>query len=43
MDGSNYVSMVILNLDATKTKESMFVRDFPLKKTSRGEIFKVAV
>ena len=41
MDGSNYVLMVILNLDATAEKESMFARDFSLKKTSKGNIFKV--
>ena len=43
MDGSNYVSMVILNLDATVENYNMFVRDLPLKKTSKGNIFKVAV
>ena len=43
MDGSNYVSMVILNLDATVAKDSMFARYFSLKKTLKGRIFKVAV
>ena len=43
MDGSNYVLMIILNLDATTEKESMFARDLSLKKISRGNITKVSV
>ena len=43
MDGSNSVSMVILKLDAAAAKESMFTRDFSLKKNSKGNIFKVEV
>ena len=36
MDGSNSVSIVILNLDATEAKESMFARYSSLKKFSNG-------
>ena len=43
MDGSNYVSMVILNLDATAAKEIIFVRDVSFKITFKGNISKVAV
>ena len=43
MDGSNYVLMVILNLDATAAKESMFARDCSLKKNSKGNNVRVAV
>ena len=43
MDESNYVLVVILNLNATVEKESMFVRDCSLRKKSKGDIFKVAV
>ena len=43
MNGYNSVSMVILNLESTAVKESMFSRDFSLKKTSKGNIFRVAV
>ena len=43
MDGSNYVSIVILKLNATAAKESMFERGFSLKKYPKGNIFKVAV
>ena len=43
MYGSNYMSMVIMNLDAIVEKESMFVRDCSLRKKSKGDIFKVAV
>ena len=43
MDGYNYVLMVFLNFYATLKKESMFARDFSLKKTSNGDIVKVAV
>ena len=35
MDGSNSVSIVILNLEATAEKESMFARDLSLKKNSK--------
>ena len=43
MDGSNYVFMVILNLDKTAEKECMFARDCSLNKTSKCDIFKVDV
>ena len=43
MDGSNYVSMVILNLDATASKDIIFARDLLLQKTSNGNIFRVVV
>ena len=43
MDGSNSVSIVILNLDATAAKKSMSTRDISLKKKFQGEIFRVVV
>ena len=41
MDGSNSVSMTILNLEATASKESMFAKYLSLNKTSKGNILKV--
>ena len=43
MNGSNYVPMVILNLDTTAEKYIMFMRDYSLNNTSKGDIFKIAV
>ena len=43
MNGSNSVSIVILDLDATTENEIMFVRDWLLKETLKGNTFKVAV
>ena len=43
MNMSNSLSMVILNLDATEAKESMFARDCSFKKTLKGNNFRVAV
>ena len=41
MDGSNSVSMVILNLDATAAKEIMFVRDCSFKKLQKVELLRL--
>ena len=42
MNGSNSVSIVILNLDATAVKKSMLARNCSLN-NSKGNIFRVAV
>ena len=41
MDGSNSVSIAILDLDATAENESTFTRDLSLKKTSKGNVLKL--
>ena len=41
MERSNSVSMVILNLEATASKESIFSRDCSLNRTSKGNILKL--
>ena len=43
MDGSNSVSIVILNLDTILPKESTFARYLSLNKTSNGKLFKIVV
>ena len=43
MDGSNSVPIVILKFDATASKEIILARGWSLNKTSKGDIFKLAV
>ena len=43
MDGSTSVSVVMMNLEVTAVKESILSRDLSLKKTSKGDMFKVVV